>query len=126
MDVGLHDGRVGANDLRADLPLGNSMAAKQFVDLPPCLGADGQEALVQEAEVHDGPLPHPEEVLEERIAADADDGLAEGESFEVLDDQGPQDVLRGVVALAPLEPPWESFTRSLCTAARISGLASRT
>ena len=68
----------------------------------PGLRPDGEEALVQEGEVHHGPLPHPQEVLEERIAADADDRLAEGQPFEVLHDQSPQDVLRGVVALAAL------------------------
>ena len=80
----------------------NPVPAKQFVDPPPRLGPDDEEALVQEAEVHHGPLPHPQEILEQGIAADADDGLAERQAFEVLHHQRPQDVLRGVVALAAL------------------------
>ena len=101
MDVGFHDGRVGANDVRADRLLRNSVPAKQFVDPLPGRRPDGEKALVQEAEVHHGLLSHPQEVLEERFVADADDGIAEGKSFEVLYDQRPQDVLRGVVPLPP-------------------------
>jgi uncharacterized protein YuzE len=85
-----------------DRILRNSIPAKQFVDSFPGFRLDGQEALVQEGEVHDGPLPHPQEVLEERVAADANDRLTEGQPFKVLHDQGPQDILRSVVALASL------------------------
>ena len=102
MDVGLHHGRIGADDVGVDHVLRNSILAKQFVDLPPGFRPDDEEALVQEGEVHYGPFPHPQEVLEERFAADADDCLAEGQPFEVLHDQGPQDILRGIVSLAAL------------------------
>ena len=100
VDVGFHHGGVGADDVGSDHFLRNSIFAKQFVDLPPGGGPDGEEALVEEGEVHHGPLPQPEEVLEERLAADADDDLAEGQPFEVLHHQGPQNVFGGVVALA--------------------------
>jgi hypothetical protein len=93
VDIGFHDSGVRANDVRTDRLLRNPIPAKQFVDLLPSLRLDDQEALVQEGEVHHGSLPHPQEVLQERFAADADDGVAEGKSFEVLYDQCPQDVL---------------------------------
>ena len=100
MDVGFHDGRIGADDVGADRLLRNSIPAQQFVDVLPGFRLDGEEALVQEAEVHHRPLPHAQEVLEERLAADADDGVTKGQPFAVLDDQGSQDVLRGVVCPA--------------------------
>ena len=99
MDVGFHHRRVGADDIGAEHFLRNSIPAKQFVDPPPRCGADGEEAPVEKGEVHHRPLPHPREVLEKRVAADADDRLAEGQPFEVLDEQGPQNVLGGVIAL---------------------------
>ena len=40
--------------------------------------------------------------MQEPVAADAYDRLAEGQPFEVLEDEGPQDVLRGEVAFPPL------------------------
>jgi len=76
--------------------------AQPFVHPFPGRRLDRQEALVEEAEVHDGPLSHAEEVLEERLAADADHRLAEGKPFTMLDDQSPQDVLGGVIPLPPL------------------------
>ena len=56
MDVGFHHGRVGADDVGGDDFLRNSILAKQFVDLPPGFRADGEEALVEKAEVHHGLL----------------------------------------------------------------------
>ena len=102
VNVGFHHRCVGADDVGADHFFRNSILAKQFVDPSPRLGPDDEKALVQKRVVHYGPLSHSQEVLEERITADANDRLAERQPFEVLYDQGPQDVLRGVVALPPV------------------------
>ena len=73
VDVGFHDGRVGADDAGADRLLRNSIPAQQLVDVLPGLRLDGEEALVQKAEVHHGLLPHAQEVLEERFASCSND-----------------------------------------------------
>ena len=62
----------------------------------------------------------------EGFAADADDGVAEGKSFEVLHDQCPQDVLRSVVSLAPGGIPFRKLQEVLVDSERISGLLSKT
>ena len=102
VDVGFHDGGVGADDVGVDHVFRNSVLAKQFVDVFPGFRLDSQEAFVEEGVVHHRSFPHPGEILEKRIAADADDGFAEGQPFEVLDDQRSEDVFRGVVTFAAL------------------------
>src|SRR3989304_2419472 len=100
MDVRLHHRRVRAGHLWVHRSLRNSILAKMFVDPLPSFRFDGEEALVQEGEVHDGPLPHPQKILQEPVAANADDRIAEGQPLDVLADQRPEDVLRGEVAIA--------------------------
>ena len=111
MDVGFHDSRIGADDVRADHFLRNPILAKQFVDPFPGFRLDGQEALVEERVVHHRSFPHPRELLEEQIAADADDRIAEGQTFEVLDDQRAENVFGGVVALASLGVAFGEFQK---------------
>ena len=100
VDVGFHGGRVGADDVRMDRSLRNSILTKQFVHALPSFRFDDEKALVEERVVHDGSFSHPGEILEERIAADVDDRVAEGHAFDVLDNQRPEDVFGGVIALA--------------------------
>ena len=102
MDVRFHRRGVGADRGSVDDPRLHRRLSQGRVDRFPRGRTDGLEASVEEAVVHHGPLPRPQEILEELALRDPHLGLPQREALDRVDHQRPQDGFRREIRIPPV------------------------
>ncbi len=100
VEVGIDDCRVDPEGGLVCSALRDSVVPQSGVELLPGLRPDSFEALVEECEIHDHARTQPGKVLKERAMGHPDHGFPQRRALDLVDDQSPEDVFRGLRRLS--------------------------
>ena len=109
MDVRFHYSGVDTKSRRLNATFAKGVLCEKLVNLFQCFGLDHFESLLYRRVVHDGAASKPHKVLQEKALGNSHHGFSIRSSLEIVNDEGAEEILRGVGRLSSSSAAFTEF-----------------